>query len=132
MSMSRRPSAEFQPRIRQRIALVFAAACATAFSSVTAWSAGGPGAALELVDLDSLRVCAVPSSMPFSVEAGEGFEIKLAEFVAEKLGRKSVQYTWYPMATGFDRNTLRLNRCDIIMGYPQGDEWERSEERRVG
>src|SRR5690554_1192033 len=122
MSMSRRPSAEFQPRIRQRIALVFAAACATAFSSVTAWSAGGPGAALELVDPENLRVCADPSSMPFSNEAGEGFENKLAELVAEKLGRKSVQYTWFPMATGFVRNTLRLNRCDIIMGYPQGDE----------
>lgn len=122
MSMSRRPSAEFQPRMRQRMALVFAAACATAFSAVTAWSAGGPGAALELVDPENLRVCADPSSMPFSNEAGEGFENKLAELVAEKLGRKSVQYTWFPMATGFVRNTLRLNRCDIIMGYPQGDE----------
>src|SRR5690606_29033666 len=28
----------------------------------------------------------------------------------------------FPMAPGFVRNTLRLNRCDIIMGYPQGDE----------
>lgn len=78
--------------------------------------------ALELVDPDHLRVCADPSSMPFSNEKGEGFENKLAEFVAGKLGRKSVQYTWFPMATGFVRNTLRANRCDIIMGYPQGDE----------
>ena len=78
--------------------------------------------ALELVDPEHLRVCADPSSMPYSNERGEGFENKLAELVAEKLGRKSVQYTWYPMATGFVRNTLRANRCDIIMGYPQGDE----------
>ena len=55
-------------------------------------------------------------------ESGEGFENKLAELVAEKTGRKSVAYTWFPMVTGFVRNTLRANRCDIIMGYAQGDE----------
>lgn len=82
----------------------------------------GLGAAGELVDPDVLRVCADPSDMPFSDESGKGFENKLAELVAAKTGRKSVAYTWYPMATGFVRNTLRAHRCDIIMGYAQGDE----------
>ncbi|MGK6311426.1 quinoprotein dehydrogenase-associated putative ABC transporter substrate-binding protein [Neorhizobium sp. DT-125] len=82
----------------------------------------GLGAAGELVDPDVLRVCADPSNMPFTDESGKGFENKLAELVAAKTGRKSVAYTWYPMATGFVRNTLRANRCDIIMGYAQGDE----------
>lgn len=82
----------------------------------------GLGAAGELVDPDVLRVCADPSNMPFTDESGGGFENKLAELVAAKTGRKSVAYTWYPMATGFVRNTLRANRCDIIMGYAQGDE----------
>ncbi|WP_342634446.1 substrate-binding domain-containing protein [Phyllobacterium salinisoli] len=82
----------------------------------------GLGAAGELVDPDVLRVCADPSDMPFSDENGKGFENRLAELVAAKTGRKSVSYTWYPMATGFVRNTLRSNRCDIIMGYAQGDE----------
>ncbi|SFU19897.1 amino acid ABC transporter substrate-binding protein, PAAT family [Mesorhizobium sp. YR577] len=82
----------------------------------------GLGAAGELVDPDVLRVCADPSNMPFTDENGQGFENKLAELVASKLGRKSVAYTWFPMATGFVRNTLRANRCDIIMGYAQGDE----------
>jgi len=59
--------------------------------------------------------------LPFSNEKGEGFENKLAELAAAKLGRKSVHYTWFPMATGFVRNTLRANRCDVIMGYAQGD-----------
>jgi quinoprotein dehydrogenase-associated probable ABC transporter substrate-binding protein len=90
-------------------------------SPVLAQSAG-LGAAGELVDPDVLRVCADPSDMPFSDESGQGFENKLAELVAAKTGRKSVSYTWYPMATGFVRNTLRANRCDIIMGYAQGDE----------
>jgi quinoprotein dehydrogenase-associated probable ABC transporter substrate-binding protein len=47
---------------------------------------------------------------------------QLVEQVAAKTGRKSVAYTWYPMVMGFVRNTLRANRCDVIIGYPQGDE----------
>lgn len=82
----------------------------------------GLGAAGELVDPDILRVCADPSNMPFSDRNEQGFENKLADLVARKTGRKSVAYTWYPMSTGFVRNTLRANQCDIIMGYAQGDE----------
>lgn len=101
------------------LALVFAIAAAP---SAALAQGAGLGAAGELVDPDVLRVCADPSNMPFTDESGEGFENKLAELVAEKTGRKSVAYTWFPMATGFVRNTLRANRCDIIMGYAQGDE----------
>lgn len=82
----------------------------------------GLGAAGELVDRDILRVCADPSNMPFTDKSGEGFENKLAELVAAKTGHKSVAYTWFPTVMGFVRNTLRANRCDIIMGYAQGDE----------
>jgi quinoprotein dehydrogenase-associated probable ABC transporter substrate-binding protein len=82
----------------------------------------GLGAAGELVDPDVLRVCADPSNLPFTDKNGQGFENKLAELVAEKTGRKSVSYTWFPTIMGFVRNTLRANRCDIIMGYAQGDE----------
>nr|WP_145633750.1 substrate-binding domain-containing protein [Neorhizobium alkalisoli] len=82
----------------------------------------GLGAAGELVDPDILRVCADPSNMPFSDESGEGFEDKLAQMVAEGTGRKSVAYTWFPSVMGFVRNTLGANRCDIVMGYAQGDE----------
>ena len=99
------------------LALMLALVPASAFSQ-----GAGLGAAGELVDPDVLRVCADPSNMPFSDENGKGFESKLAELVAEKTGRKSVAYTWFPMATGFVRNTLGANRCDIIMGYAQGDE----------
>ncbi len=81
----------------------------------------GLGAAGELVDPDILRVCADPSNMPMTDQSGEGFENKLAELAAQKLGRKSVAYTWHPQIQGFVRNTLRANLCDIIMGYPQGD-----------
>src|SRR5918993_1683312 len=82
----------------------------------------GLGGAIELVDADVLRVCADPNNMPFSNEAREGIENKLAEFLAPKLGRRSVAYTFFPQVTGFVRNTLGANKCDVIMGYPQGDE----------
>ena len=52
-----------------------------------------------------LRVCADPHNLPFSNEAGEGFENKIAELLAEELGRP-VAYTWYPQSIGFVRNTL--------------------------
>ena len=76
---------------------------------------------LELVDPKVLRVCADPNNLPFSNDKGEGFENKLAELLAAKLG-KTISYTYYPGATGFVRNTLGSYRCDIIMGFPQGDD----------
>jgi quinoprotein dehydrogenase-associated probable ABC transporter substrate-binding protein len=80
------------------------------------------GGEIELVDPDVLRVCADPNNMPFSDEAGEGFEQAVAEFLAEKLGRSEVTYSYFPQATGFVRMTLGSNLCDVIMSYPQGDE----------
>jgi mxaJ protein len=91
-------------------------------SEVVLAQGAGLGAAGELVDPSVLRVCADPSNMPLTDESGEGFENRLAELVAEKLGRNSVAYTWFPSVTGFVRQTLRANRCDLIMGYVQGDE----------
>lgn len=80
------------------------------------------GGEIELVDPDVLRVCADPNNMPFSNEAGEGFEQAVAEFLAKKLGRSEVTYSYFPQATGFVRMTLGSNLCDVIMSYPQGDE----------
>ena len=82
----------------------------------------GLGKSVELVDPDVLRVCADPHNMPFSNEKEDGFEQALAKLLAPKLGRKSVSYTYFPQATGFVRMTLGSRRCDVIMGYPQGDE----------
>src|SRR5882757_8542723 len=76
---------------------------------------------IELVDPKVLRVCADPRNLPFSNEKGEGFENKLAELFAEKL-QKKLDYMYFPQATGFVRMTLGAHRCDVIMGFPQGDE----------
>jgi quinoprotein dehydrogenase-associated probable ABC transporter substrate-binding protein len=76
---------------------------------------------IELVDPKVLRVCADPRNLPFSNEKGEGFENKLAEFFAAKL-QKKLDYMYFPQATGFVRMTLGSHRCDVIMGFPQGDD----------
>ncbi len=81
----------------------------------------GPGASAELVDPKTFRVCADPRNLPFSNEAGEGFENKLAELIAAKLG-EPVSYTYYPQVVGFVRNTLNALRCDVVMGVAVGDD----------
>lgn len=84
-----------------------------------------PGAAMaqmaELVSQSALRVCADPANDPMSTEAGTGFENKLADLLATQLERP-VEYTWFPMATGFVRRTLGEKRCDVIIGFAQGHE----------
>jgi quinoprotein dehydrogenase-associated probable ABC transporter substrate-binding protein len=102
--------------------MVLFAACLLGVTAVQAHAqAPGLGAAVELVDPKVLRVCADPRSLPFSDEAHEGFEDKLADLFAEKLG-KTVSYTYYPRAIGFVRNTLNALKCDVIIGDAQGDD----------
>jgi quinoprotein dehydrogenase-associated probable ABC transporter substrate-binding protein len=83
--------------------------------------APGLGSSGELVDPKTFRVCADPRNLPFSNEAGEGFENKLAELFAQKLGEPA-NYTYLPQVIGFVRNTLNALRCDVIMGVAVGDD----------
>src|SRR5947199_8383104 len=76
---------------------------------------------IELVDPKVLRVCADPRNLPFSNDKGEGFENKLGELFAAKL-QKRLDYMYFPQATGFVKMTLGAHRCDVIMGFPQGDD----------
>jgi quinoprotein dehydrogenase-associated probable ABC transporter substrate-binding protein len=105
------------------VAILFAAASSFAqhmgpdFGAKGADNAGG----VELVDPKVLRVCADPNNLPFSNEKGEGFENKIAEFLAAKL-HKDLAYAFYPGATGFVRNTLNAHLCDVILGMPQGND----------
>ncbi|MCK9912166.1 transporter substrate-binding domain-containing protein, partial [Microbacteriaceae bacterium K1510] len=66
-------------------------------------------------------MCADPANKPFSNEKREGFENKMAVIIGSELG-VPVEYTWFPQATGFTRNTLLAKRCDVIIGTGQGDE----------
>ncbi len=107
---------------RRRLANIFALAT-LAFGFSTAASAQDAGGdALELVDPHVFRACADPRDLPFSNEAGEGFENKIADLMSKKLGR-GLAYTYYPGATGFIRNTLNARRCDVVLGVPLEDDF---------
>ncbi len=120
----RMPPAMF-PRGRRVVALartLSLAALLLAGAAVHSWAQQqGLGAAIELVDPKVLRVCADPHNLPFSNEAGEGFENKIAELLGRKLG-KPVAYTYYPQVIGFYRNTLDAYRCDVVIGVVKGDD----------
>lgn len=84
-----------------------------------AWSPAT--SAQEVTERTELRVCADPSLPPFSTEALDGFENKLADMIGAELGIPVV-YTWFPQTIGFVRNTLMARRCDIVMGTASGEE----------
>ena len=110
---------------RGHITIHLAAYCAVSAALIATPSFGQADrvleGGLELVDPKVLRVCADPNNLPFSNDKSEGFENKIAEIFAAKLGQR-LAYTYYPGATGFVRMTLASYRCDLIMGFPQGGE----------
>ncbi|MDO5631887.1 MAG: quinoprotein dehydrogenase-associated putative ABC transporter substrate-binding protein [Paracoccus sp. (in: a-proteobacteria)] len=83
-----------------------------------------PAAAQFVPDMRSttqFRVCADPANAPMSMRDGSGFENRLADLIADKMGLPVV-YIWFPSGMGFITQTLRAGRCDVVMGYAQGDE----------
>lgn len=79
---------------------------------------------------DKFKVCADPLNPPYSTKKQDGFENKIAELFAEKLGQ-TIEYTWFPQRIGFIRNTLNAPvdeskvdsdeyKCDVVMGVPAG------------
>lgn len=106
-------------RVIRHLKLSLAAAL---LAGLGAWEAGAvEGHRSDLVNRQVLRVCADPANMPFSNQKAEGFENKIAEIIGDELG-VPVEYTWFPQAVGFARNTLLAKRCDLIIGTGQGDE----------
>ena len=81
----------------------------------------------HLADKEYFKVCADPYMLPMSNEKGEGFENKIAELLASKLGLK-IKYEYFPQRIGFIRNTLRAEsngigyKCDIVMNVPSSFE----------
>src|SRR5215216_5240216 len=65
----------------------------------------------------ALTVCADPNNLPFSNRAGEGFENKIMEVMADELGEK-LDYAWRPQRRGFIRETLKARLCNVIAGVP--------------
>jgi mxaJ protein len=75
-------------------------------------------------DSEYLKVCADPYMLPMSNKNGEGYENKIAELLANKLGLK-LKYEFFPQRMGFIRNTLRKEaeegpgyKCDLVINVP--------------
>lgn len=75
----------------------------------------------------AFRPCIDPSNLPFANDRGEGFENRIAQLFAQKLGVPVESYS-FPQRMNFVRNTLRFRlpdqdyRCDVVMGVPAGYE----------
>ena len=73
----------------------------------------------------AFRPCIDPGNLPFANIKGEGFENRIAELFAQKLGLPVKNYA-FPQRMNFIRNTLRYKlpgedfRCDIVMSVPAG------------
>lgn len=71
----------------------------------------------------AFRPCIDPSNLPFANDKGEGFENRIADLFAQKLGLPVQSYS-FPQRMNFIRNTLRYRlpgedyRCDIVMSVP--------------
>lgn len=83
-----------------------------------------PVGAADEVGLRALRVCQDPNNLPFSNEAGEGLENRIAQILARKMALPLETY-WYPQRINVMRNTLRYKlpgdaeyRCDLLTGVP--------------
>ena len=82
----------------------------------------------NMPDSEYLKVCADPYMLPFSNHKEEGYENKIAELLASKLGLK-LKYEFFPQRIGFIRNTLRAEseqapgyKCDLVINLPSGFE----------
>lgn len=80
----------------------------------------GLGFATAWAEQPVLKVCTAENEMPYSNQAGEGFENKLAQYLAEQLGRKLETVTWTDPRY-FIRDYLDKGLCDVAMGVDAGD-----------
>jgi mxaJ protein len=62
-----------------------------------------------------LTVCADPNDLPFSNEAQQGFENKIAQLIAVDL-HHPLRYVWWSQRRGFVRKTLGAGQCDLWLG----------------
>jgi mxaJ protein len=102
-----------------------AIASCVALGTVSAAALRSSAAPTNATAAAPLRVCADPNYMPFSNRAQEGFENRIAAFVAKALGRP-LEYRWasYRARGGFSNflaENLDTGKCDVVMDLPYGD-----------
>lgn len=75
---------------------------------------GRLGEVRRVVDDSEFKVCADPDNLPYSNMKLEGFEDKIAQVLADDLGKK-LTFAYAYNRQGFYRNTINAMRCDVII-----------------
>lgn len=75
---------------------------------------GRIGEVRRVVDETEFKVCADPDNLPYSNTKLEGFEDKIAQVLADDLGKK-LSFAYAYNRQGFYRNTINAMRCDVII-----------------
>lgn len=88
------------------------------FAPAIAFAQSGPSQASHAATPKVLRVCVDPGDMPFSDQAKQGFEDKLAVMAADALGARA-EFEW-KRGAGL-KHALNAHQCDVIMGWPTLD-----------
>ena len=72
----------------------------------------------EEKSLKRLTVCADPGNLPLSDINQAGYQNKIAEVIAKKLGA-GLEYFWRPyLERGLTRETFDTNMCDVLLDLP--------------
>jgi len=100
---------------RRRLAAGLLLAGATAFARAD--DAPAPAPAPAPTAAPALRVCGDPDNLPYSHVDGSGFENRIAQLMADELGRP-LAWFWLPLRRGFVRKTLGAGECDLLVGVP--------------
>ena len=96
-----------------------------ALALVLAVVLGGAAVSAPQETRTAFRPCIDPAICRSRTLKGEGFENRIADLFAQKLGLP-VKYYAFPQRMNFIRNTLRYKlpgedfRCDIVMSVPAG------------
>jgi mxaJ protein len=91
------------------------AVVATSVQAEEIYTQSRAGEPQRVDDGTEFKVCADQDNLPYSNNKMEGFENKIAEVLANDLGKKLTYQFWYDRM-GFYRNTINAKKCDVIMG----------------
>ncbi|QPK61473.1 methanol oxidation system protein MoxJ [Methylomonas sp. LL1] len=80
----------------------------------------GLGLASAQAEQATLKVCSAENEMPYSNKDGDGFENKLAQYIAQQMGRKLEIVSWTDPRY-FIRDYVDKGLCDVVMGVDHGD-----------
>lgn len=88
------------------------------YSELTSAEITAAKAAARKRQINSLTFCADPGNMPLSNRDREGFQNKIAEVAARKLGAHA-SFFWRPyIERGLTRETFANNECQVLLDMP--------------